>query len=292
MKRIKTAFDLKPIKIPIDYLVETRPLKEASKRSSYQAILASLKTTGLIQPLVVCPSKDNSKTYRILDGHLRFYALRALGKDKVLCILSTDDERYTFDAQINYINPIQRNKMIKAAIKNGVKPERIAAALNIEINTVNKEVNLLNGIHPDVVEVLKDKPIYRRALRVLRRVNAIRQIEMADMMCAVHNFTENYALALLGGTPADQLVKGKKPKAIKGVDAKTLAKMERELESLGNNFEQLQDSYSKNIYTLTVIQSYIKRLLTNERIYRFLLKHKADMLPELEKIAEMETLAT
>lgn len=290
--KIKAAFQLEPVRLPLDCLLEQRPLSNAKVRyRSYNAILTSLREVGLVQPLIVCPIKGEVAKYKILDGHLRLYALRELEQADALCVISTDDERYTFDAQVNHINPIQRHKMIRQAVENGVKPERIAAALDIDVKKVLNEVKLLDGIHPDAVELLKDKPIYSKAIKVMRRVNPLRQLEMAESMCAVNNFTEAYALALLAGTRSEQMLNGRKPKELNGVSAESLARMEQEMESLRVDFEQLEQSYSDNVYSLVVIQGYVKRLLANEEIKRFLERNHPDMLPELTQIAEMDSLA-
>ncbi len=78
--------------------------------------------------------------------------------------------------------------MINKAVKNGVKPERIAAALNLELKQVLASMNLLEGIHPEAVDLLKDKPICPKAIGVLRRVTQIRQIEMVELMVSVNTF--------------------------------------------------------------------------------------------------------
>jgi hypothetical protein len=69
-------------------------------------------------------------------------------------------------------------------------------------------MNLLKGIHPDAAELLKDKNICPKALRLFKRVNGNRQIEMAEMMVTMNNFVAGYAEALVLGTPQHQLVRG------------------------------------------------------------------------------------
>lgn len=292
-KQIKAAFKPEAVRLPLDCLVEQRPVKNAQGRfRSYNTILTSLREVGLVQPLIVYPMEGEAGRYRILDGHLRLYALRELGESDALCLISTDDERYTFDAQINHINPIQRHKMIREAVANGVEPERIAAALDIDVKKVLSEVKLLDGIHPDAVELLKDKPIHSRAIKVMRRVNALRQLEMAESMCAVNNFTSAYALALLASTREAQMVNGRKPKELSSVNAESLARMEKEMESIRVDFEQLEQTYSDNVYSLVVIQGYIKRLLANEQIQNFLERKHPDMLPQLDQIGAMDSLGS
>lgn len=289
--QIQAAFDTQAVSLPLDALIEQRPVKNPKARyTTYTTILTSLREVGLVQPLIVFPIEGEVGKFRILDGHLRWHALRELGEAQVLCLISTDDERYTFDAQINHINPIQRHKMIQQAVKNGVKPERIAAALDIDVKKVLSEVRLLDGIHVDAVELLKDKPIHSKAIKVMQKVTALRQLEMAESMCAVNNFTEAYALALLAATRSTQILNGHKPKELKDVSPESLARMEKEMESLRGDFEQLEQTYSDNVYSLVVIQGYIKRLLANEHIHHFLERNHPDMLPELTQIVEMDSL--
>lgn len=288
---IKAAFQMDPIRLPLECLIEQRPVKNARKRlRSYAAILSSLREVGLVQPLVVCPAKGETGKYKILDGHLRLYALRELGAKDVLCVISTDDERYTFDAQVNHISPIQRHKMIKKAVEKGVDPKRIAAALNIDEKTVRSEAKLLDGIHQEAVDILKDKPIHSKAIKALRRVKPLRQIDIAQNMCAANNFSESYAKALVAGTRAEQMVSGRKTTEAKAISPEYLARMEREQETVKIDIEQIKQSYAENFYTLVVIRNYLKTLLSNAEIERFLKRDHPDMLPELDKISKIESI--
>lgn len=288
---IKAAFQMEPIRLPLECLIEQRPVKNAKKRlRSYGAILSSLREVGLVQPLVVCPAKGETGKYKILDGHLRLYALRELGSKDVLCVISTDDERYTFDAQINYISPIQRHKMIKRAVEKGVAPERIAAALNIDKKTVRSEARLLDGIHQEAVDIFKDKPIHSNAIKALRRVKPLRQIDIAQNMCAANNFSESYAKALIAGTRAEQMVSGRKATDGKVMSLEEMARMEREQEAVRVDIEQVKEAYAENLYTLVVIRNYLKSLLSNAEVERFLKHNHADMLPELDKVSKIESI--
>jgi hypothetical protein len=54
---------------------------------------------------------------------------------------------------------------------------------------VKRNLSLLAGIHPDAIESLKSRPITAGALKVFRKVKAVRQIDMAQLMVcseAVH----------------------------------------------------------------------------------------------------------
>jgi len=60
----------------------------------------------------------------LLDGHLRLEALKALGAKEALCLVSTDDQGFTYNRQINRLTPIQEHKMIG---NRSVAPEKFSA---------------------------------------------------------------------------------------------------------------------------------------------------------------------
>jgi len=117
-----------------------------------------------VEPLMVFPNKKQPGQYLIMDGHLRYHALKELGNTEADCIVAHEDESFTYNNKINRVSPIQEHAMIMKAIKNGVSPERIAATLKLKVDRVRETMNLLNGVHPEAVEIMKDKQITRSAI--------------------------------------------------------------------------------------------------------------------------------
>ena len=176
---VKIGFELHTIQIPLGDLLPLRQIKEPGKITRYKAIFVSIKEVGLIEPLMVFPQKDAPGKYLILDGHLRWQVLKELGQTVVDCIVARDVECFTYNARVSRITPIQEHRMIVKAVNQGVKPERIAAALNLPVRVVKAFMNLLRGINAEVADLLKDKSISPKTLRLLRRVNEVRQLEIA-----------------------------------------------------------------------------------------------------------------
>ena len=54
-------------------------------------------------------------------------------------------------------------------------------------------MELLDGICPEAVHLLKEKRVTGPALREFRKARPMRQIEMAELMCAANNFSVGYA---------------------------------------------------------------------------------------------------
>jgi ParB/RepB/Spo0J family partition protein len=291
MNTPKIGFELKKIRLSLDVILPVRKIKNPHQTIvRYATILASIKEVGLVEPIMVFPQKKQPGHYLIMDGHLRYHALKELGIMEADCIVSHDDESFTYNSRINRVSPIQEHAMIMKAIKNGVSPERIAAALNLRVDQVRDTMNLLNGIHPEAVEILKDKQIAQNAIRFFKRVTSLRQIEMAELMVSTNIFTGGYAEALVMGTPKDQLINPDKPKQVKGLSAEEVARLEQEMRAVEPNFKAVEQSYGDNVLHLTLAKGYIKKLLLNVKVVRFLTSKHADIFSEFEAVAAMETL--
>ncbi|HSY20253.1 MAG TPA: plasmid partitioning protein RepB C-terminal domain-containing protein [Candidatus Acidoferrales bacterium] len=291
MSEPKIAFELRKIQLPLDDILPMRLVKEVDKETyRFKAILGSIPDMGLVEPLVVYPQKDAPGKYMLKNGHLRYFALKDLGKTEADCIIATDDECYTYNARISRLPPIQEHKMIVKAVNNGVSPERLAVVLNMPLRVVQASINLLKGIHPDAAELLKDKNICPKALRLFKSVNGNRQIEMAEMMVAMNNYVVGYAEAMVLGTPKHQLVNPDEPKRKAGMSAEDIARMESEMESLERELKAVTDTYTENMFTLQTAQTYVKNLLKNGKVVRYLNANHPEICSEFETIAMAESL--
>lgn len=287
---IKAAFDFDGINLPLDAILPIRTIKHSDHSfGKFKAIVASIKEVGVIEPLVVYPQSGKSGKYTLLDGHLRLRALQDLGQKEAFCLVATTDDAFSYNHQVNRISIIQEHKMIMRAIERGVTPEQIAKALAVNIEKIVAGINLLDGIHPDAVELLKDKPIGAHTLHLLRKAKPVRQIDMAHLMVSGNNFTRDYVDALIIGTPPDQLVKGAKTK-MKGLTAEELARLESEMETLERDFRLSQDGFGENSLHLNGTQRYVKRLLDNPKIKRFLSTRYPEMLDEFEDLVALNAL--
>lgn len=291
MNNPKIGFEMKKIRLPLDSIFPIHQIKDPAKNiKRYQTILCSMKVVGVIEPLIVYPLDAKAGTYRLLEGHLRYFAMQKMKKTEADCLIATDDECFTYNARISRLSPIQEHQMISKAVKNGVKPERIAAALNLELKQVLASINLLDGIHPEAVDLLKDKPICPKAISVLRRVIPVRQIEMAELMVSVNNFSRGYADALLVGTTTEHLLHPDKPKTKTAMSPEDIARMEGEMETLERDFKASEEAYAQNMLNLTLARGFVKKLLENARVVRFLNSRHPEFFREFESIAASETL--
>jgi hypothetical protein len=288
---IKPAFDLDGITLPLSAIHPIRQIKASDHAfGKYKAVVASIREVGLIEPLIVHPQKGSRGVYVLLDGHMRLKALIELGRTEAFCLVAKDDDAFTYNDKVNRLSLIQEHAMIVRAIDQGVTEEQISKALNIDTAKVRASVNLLDGIDAEAVEVLKEKPITAAALRHFRKAKPLRQIDMAQLMVSGSNYTAAYAEALIIGTPAEQLVAGRKAKKSLGIDDEEIGRMEKEMESLERDYRLYQDQFGENSLHLNAAQRYVKRLLENTKIRRFLTTRYPEILEELHELATLESL--
>jgi len=291
MSDAKIGFEMRKIRLLLTVILPVRQVKDPQKNvRRYKTIRESIKEVGLVEPLMVHPQKDKSGTYLLVDGHLRYYALKELGETDADCIIANDDESFTYNARVSRLAPIQEHKMIVKAVRNGAAPERIAAALNIPVKNVRASMKLLDGIHEEAADLLKDKSICPKAIRLLKQVSCVRQIEIAELMVEQNNFVVGYAEALVLGTRKDQLAQPNKPKIKEGLSPEQIGKMEQEMESLEHDFKAVEETYGENMLNLTCARGYIKKLLDNAKVVRFLNANYSDIFPEFEAIVAAETV--
>lgn len=291
MSEIKIGFEMRRVRIALADILPVRHVKDPQDNiKRYRTIRASIKEVGLIEPLVVYPQKGAPGKYLLLDGHLRHYALKDLGRTEAECIIASDDESFTYNARVNRLNPIAEHKMIMKAVNNGVKPEKIAAALNLSEADVKASMTLLDGINEEAADLLKDKAVSPKAIRLMRKVSGVRQIEIAELMVSAGNYTKGYAEALVLGTPKDQLVNPDEPKQKKGMTREEIGKLEAEMETLERDLKAVERSYGDNMLNLTLARGYVKKLLDKARVVRFLNANHPDIFTEFESLAAAETL--
>lgn len=290
--RMKIGFEMSGRTVNIADILPSRKMEDKHRASrKYATIVASIREIGIIEPPVVHGlSNHPDSKYLLLDGHLRVEALKEIGESRVFCLLSTDDETYTYNNKVNQVTPIQEHFMILNAIERGVSEERIARALKVDVGQIRRKRNLLNGVCPEAVEMLKDMAVGALTLRQLKRVKSPRQVEIVEMMLMVNNSSSVYCEALIAATPRELLVDSDQPKKTQMLNAEEIARMEREMETLQRDLHSHEDSYGKNFLNLVIVRGYLSRLLDNGRVVRFLSNSHQDILNGFQQIVESTSL--
>lgn len=190
---VKIAFDRRIVVLPLASILPNRAVPFSMKQTAkYQQIAHSMREVGIIEPLIVAAPRPGAPQYLLLSGHMRHAILMDQGATEAPCIVSDDDESFTYNKRINRLATIQEHYMIVRAIERGVSEEKLAKALNLDVRAIKRRRTLLDGVCPEVIELLKDKSINPRTFEVLRKMKPSRQVEAAELMCSAGNFTSAY----------------------------------------------------------------------------------------------------
>ena len=277
--------------IPLEAILPLKAMRPMTRQSQkYQQIAASIRTIGLVELPVVARNPKEPGVFFLLDGMLRLEVLKELGVEDVECLISTDDEAYTYNKRISRLSAVQEHKMVVRAVERGVSEDRIAEALNLEVGSIRRRFRLLDGICPEVVSILSDKPCPMVVFELLKRMRPLRQIEAAEIMAGQHNYSTPFARALLLATADDQLIEPKTTGRVPDVSREQIAKLERELAAVQSRTLFVEETYGIDNLHLTVAKSFLAKILNKPAIVRWLKANQPDYLAEFQQIADLVSL--
>ena len=288
---VKIAFSRQVVSLPLSDILPMRRVPDGLKQTArYKRIVASIGEVGIVEPLVVARRGKDPGPFMLVDGHLRHAALLDLGTKEAPCVIADDDEAFTYNKRVNRLATIQEHYMIATAIERGVSEEKLARALNVDIKRIKTKRTLLDGVCPEVAELLKDKSVDTEVFSLLRKMKPMRQIEAVELMSAMNNFTARYAHALLAATRQEDLAQPERPKKIRGLTAEQMARMEREMDGLQREFKAVTASYGDTVLNLAVASGYLSSLMGNTRVSRYLERHHPEILAEFKVIVAATSL--
>jgi RepB plasmid partitioning protein/ParB-like nuclease domain len=239
---VKIAFERKVISAAVGRQLPTQALPPGLHETvKYRRIAASASEVGLIEPLSVARQKDGA--YLLLDGHVRLDALRAQGAVEAARIVVNDDESFTYNKRVNRLAPIQEHRMIARALERGVSEAKLARALDVDVKVIIRQRrSLLDGISPDVAELLKDRPVGQDAFSKLRKMKPVRQLEVAELMVSANTYTTSYAKALLATSRPEDLHKPDQLRRATGLTPDQMSRLEREMAAVNVDYKEFEAS--------------------------------------------------
>jgi ParB-like chromosome segregation protein Spo0J len=285
-EKVKLSFKFGIRSLPIGFIFPRRQIEDNVRKSvKYCRIRASISAVGIIEPIIVAPLKGQKDAFMLLDGHIRFEIIQELGRSSIDCIISSDDEGHTYNKRVSHLATIQEHYMIVRALRGGVPREKLAAALNVDIKRIEQRRTMLDGVSPEVIELLKERPgMNAGVFKVIRKMKPARQIAVVTLMLTVNNLTKTYAQALLAGTKPSDLKNGPKSKKMYGLTVEQMARMERESESLQVDFKEVEARHGDDVLNLMIACGYISKLLRNQAVERYMSKREAGIVEQLRAV--------
>lgn len=287
LSKVTLGFEPEIVVVLLSALMPVKTLRPKVKEShKYRQIAASIREIGLVEPPVIARELGSPNRYLLLDGHVRVEVLKDMGAREVQCLISTDDEAFTYNRAVNRLSSVQERAMIVRALERGVPEGRIAAAMSMDVVSIKRRVKMLDGICEEVVALLANKHCPLAVFDVLRKMKPLRQIEATELLIGNNNFSVAYASAILAGTPQAQLIDGVKAKP-KRMSSAVMARMERELANLQEAVGSAQETYSSDNLHLTVTRGYLAKLLSNARVSRFLASRYPEFFEQFQAIVDV-----
>ena len=282
----KKTFSTQIITLPISAIVAQREPSAAVRKSKcYKQIASSLAHIGLIEPLVVFSREDG--TLLLVDGNTRLFILKSQGAKEVACIVTSDDEAYTYNKRVSPIPPISQHYMLLRVLENGVSEARVAAALNIDVKAVHRKRDLLKGICPEVVRILEGHRLSERAFAALRKMKPLRQIEAAEHLVVSNNYTVSFLKSILLITRPEML-NSPLPKGA-GSD-RTLppgSALEKEHQGLLKGLKAVESSLGIDMLAMAVSKKYLERVLSTQSVVEYLGQNHSETLALLKGFVQV-----
>ena len=175
--------------------------------------------------------------------------------------------------------------MIRRAIDRGVSKERLARAFGVNLSSINRRINLLEGICPDAIARLQDKQFTPDVTRVLRNMKAARQVEAVELMVASNTITVAHADALLKATPPEQRTDFKPTERDKQLaPIEQIVKLEKEMSQVQTQYKDAEENYGSDLLNLVVAKGYLTKLLGNDAVKSYITRHEPEILEHFELV--------
>ena len=291
--KVTIGFEPDSVTLAIADILPLRPVDDTVRKSrKFLQIAASVREIGIVQPPIVARRPELKGKYLLLDGHLRIDVLKDMGVAEVTCLVSLDDEALTYNREVNPVTPVQEHRMILKVIGRGISEQRIAQALNVNVETIRAKRDLLNGICPEVAALLKDKHCPFNSFQALKKVKPLRQYEIAKTMTGIGNYTVAYARSLVAASSPDQLVNPGKPKAHRRISSEQMEEIERELANLQGEVERIEETFAADHLDLVLATSYVRSLLRNAEVDRYLMNYQGELRQQFHEICDTTALAS
>ena len=267
--------------LPIVKLVP-RQKGEISSRE-YTRIASSIRSVGLIEPIVVFPENGQ---FTILDGYQRYKILLEMGVERVPCIIWNEREAFTGNRMVNRLSHAQEMRMLRKSLEE-LDEKTIATAFGITGIGHRLNESLLKQLHPSAAKAFETGKMAKNCARELRYVRPERQQEILEMMESCNDFSLPFVRGLIVKTPLSKRAKlapnafSPWEKAEKKND--DLLKRLQDVEEKQDFYAGLYRQYSYNLLKLII---YVRSLLSNERVHVFLREHHPDLLKAFQEVID------
>jgi ParB-like chromosome segregation protein Spo0J len=266
------------VDVPIVRLV---PRHDRSvNKTQLKRIEASLRSVGLIEPLIVYPDGEN---YEILDGCLRYRILLEMGVESVPCLVNPKRDGFTANRMVNQLSASQEMRMLRKSLEE-LDEKTIASALGFASIGHRLNKGLIQKLDPLVAKAFNANKITLQVAKELAHVKNDRQVEILKLMESCNDYSVTFAKGLVLKTPVSKRAKtsGRTSPWSRGEEKKTdLIRKLQEAELQQDFYSGLYRQYAANLLKLVI---YCRALLGNPQVAAYLKEHHPEVLDNLLQI--------
>lgn len=272
---------VKGLDLPIVRL-KPRVTREISNRE-FQRIAASIRSVGLIEPLIVFPENND---FVILDGYQRYKILLEMGVERVPCLIWKEREAFTGNRMVNRLSHSQEMRMLRKSLEE-LDEKTIATAFGISSIGHRLNQSLIKQLHPSLAKAFETGKISKNVARELRYVKPERQLEILELMESCNDFSVPFVRGLILKTPIAKRAKlpdnGFSPWEKSEKKNDDLLKRLQEVEEKQEFYAGLYRQYSYNLLKLII---YVRSLMANERVNATLAEKYTEVFNGFREIVE------
>jgi ParB-like chromosome segregation protein Spo0J len=279
-----------PAPIPLDQLqLRQQTARDEHRVEHLRGLQRSVERFGQLAPVVVIPVRpgtrsSNDSQFLVVDGELRVTGLQLLRAKSAVCIQPVA-KSLTGTERLNLPSIAQEHQILARAVEMGLPVGYLAEVFGIEPSAIALRLGMLRRICPAALRLIGDTPASEGAYRCLRRLTPERQVEVAQAMLDLEDFSARVALALVRSTPGTQFVR--KPRFVWPDGDRTSAATTRSAFSVAAaETRRLAVQHPHAALELCILTAHVRALLSNTALVRWLALHRPDQLQRLVALSE------
>ncbi len=167
-----------------------------------------------------------------------------------------------------------------------VNHDKIPAAMYIRMSTEHQKYSPEN--QAAAIKEYAD----RNGYEIIKTYTDGGKIEATKIMIESKTFTTSFARSIWLATPDELLAVPRRRKKSIVMDFSHFTRLEEEISRLHGEYEEIEENYGVNVLNFTLVKGYIKNLVMNPRVNRYLRINNPEILEHLEGIVDIDNLNT
>ena len=289
------SFARLPAPVPLDQLLlRQQTARDELRGKRLRGLQCSIERFGQLAPVVVIPVRagarsSNDAQFVVLDGELRVTGLQQLRAKSAVCIQPVAKSLASAE-RLNLPSIAQEHQILARAVETGMSIGYLAEVFGIEPSAIKLRLGMLHRICPDALRLIGDTPASEGAYRCLRRLTPQRQVEVAQAMLDLEDFSARVALALVRSTPGLQFVR--KPRFVWTDEERTsAATISNAFAATSAETRRLATQHPNATLELSILTAHVRGLLSNTALVRWLALNRPDQLQRLAALSESPEFA-